>query len=344
MRFSRLITAVDSHTEGEPARVVIGGIPHVPGETMFDKKLWAEKHLDGLRTMLMFEPRGHSSMSGSIITAPCSPEADFGVLYIEVTGFLPMCGHATIATCTVLVEAGIIEVTEPVTNITLDTPAGLVQAEVLIEDGVAKSVIFRNVPSFLYRGDVEVVVPSLGRIGLDIAWGGDFYAIVPAASVGLQVDPAHARGFIDRGTEIRDAIFGQVEVAHPDNPAINLCTQVRFTGPARNPKATGRNVVFYGAEGLDRSPCGTGTSAEMAVLYARDRLALNEEFVSESIVGSLFYGKLVDTTRVGAYPAVVTTIKGSAYITGIQQFVLDPRDPWPRGFYVGPKSRWGADF
>lgn len=344
MRFERMITAVDCHTEGEPARVVTGGVPHIPGETMFDKKLWAEEHLDELRTMLMFEPRGHSSMSGSIITTPCSPEADIGVLFIEVTGFLPMCGHASIATCTVLVETGIIEATEPITEMTIDTPAGIVKAEVAVEGGVAQNVTIRNVPSFLYKGDVEVEVPTLGRLALDIAWGGDFYAILPAASVGSMVDGEHVKQLIDYGTKIREAVFEQVEVAHPQNPAINICTQVRFTGPPRNPKAMSRNVVFYGVEGLDRSPCGTGTSAEMATLYARGQLGLGEEYVSESIVGSLFYGRLIKECEVGGYPAVIPAIRGSAYITGIQQFVLDPRDPWPRGFYLGPRSKWGTAF
>jgi len=170
MRFKRLITAVDSHTEGEPARVVIGGVPFIPGDTMFDKKLWAEQHLDELRTMLMFEPRGNSGMSGAIITAPASPEADMGIVFIEVSGFLPMCGHGTIATCTVMVEMGIIEANEPVTELMLDTPAGLVKAWVTVEDGIAKDVTIQNSPTYLLKPDVEVDVPTLGRVKLDIAW------------------------------------------------------------------------------------------------------------------------------------------------------------------------------
>lgn len=344
MRFKRLITAVDSHTEGEPARVVIGGIPHIPGNTMIEKWQWAQTHLDETRTMLMFEPRGNSGMSGSIITTPASPEADVGIVFIEVSGFLPMCGHGTIATCTVLVETGIVEAKEPVTEITLDTPAGLVKAKVRVEDGIAKDVTIQNVPSFLYKSDVEVAVPDLGRVKLDIAWGGNFYAIVPAASIGLEVIPERAKDIVDYGAKIREAIYEQVKVVHPENPAVNRCTHVRFISPPGNPKATWKNAVFYSAEGIDRSPCGTGTSAEMAFRHAKGELKLNEEFVSESIIGSLFYGKLIEETKVGSLPAVVPTIRGSAYIMGFQQFVLDPSDPWPRGFYLGAKSKWGAEF
>lgn len=344
MRFKRLITAVDSHTEGEPARVVTGGVPPIPGKTMVEKWRWAQKNLDDLRTMLMFEPRGSSIQSGSIVTAPANPEADVGALFIEVSGFLPMCGHMTIATCTVLVETGMVEAKQPVTKIALDTPAGLVRAEVTIEDGVARDVTFRNIPSFLYKGDVVVDEPTLGKVKLDIAWGGNFYAILPAARVGLELIPERAKEIVAVGAKIREAVFEQVEVVHPENPSINSCTHVRFVAPPSHPKATMKNSVLYGVEGIDRSPCGTGTSAEMAARYAKGELKLNEEFVSESIVGSLFYGKLIEETKVGSLPAVVPTIRGSAYITALQQFVLDPRDPWPRGFYLGPKSKWGAEF
>jgi proline racemase len=280
-------------------------------------------------------------MSGNIITEPASPEADVGIIFIEVSGFLPMCGHGTIAACTVLVETGIVEAREPVTEITLDTPAGLVKAKIRVEDGITKDVTIQNIPSFLLKSDVEVDVYTLGRVKLDIAWGGNFYAIVPAASVGLDLIPERAKDIVDYGTKIREAVYEQVEVVHPENPAINRCTHVRFISLPTNPKATAKNAVFYGDKGIDRSPCGTGTSAELAFRHAKGELKLNEEFVSESIIGTLFYGKLIEETKVGSLPAVVPTIRGSAYITGLQQFVLDPRDPWPGGFYLGAKSKWG---
>jgi proline racemase len=343
MRFKRIISAIDSHTEGEPARVVIGGISHVPGATMQEKWRWAKANLDDLRTMLMFEPRGSAIYSGSIITAPATHGADLGVIFIETSGFLPMCGHGAIATATVIVEAGLVEVTEPVTELTLDTPAGLVGARISVEDGVARDVTIQNVPSFAYCLDQPVDVPGLGRVTLDIGYGGNFYAVVEAAQVGLVIDPAHARQVIEIGNAIRDAIDQQVRVEHPENPEINVCSHVRFIGPSSDARATMRNAVLYSAEAIDRSPCGTGTSAEMAIRHARGLQRLGDEFVSESIIGSIFYGSLVAETSVGSFPAVVPTIRGSAYITGIQQFVLDPRDPWPHGFYLGAQSRWGAE-
>jgi proline racemase len=344
MRFKRVISAIDSHTEGEPTRVVVGGVPVIPGATFRDKWEWAKANLDDLRKLLVFEPRGNSVMSGSILTAPCTPGADIGVIYIEVSGFLPMCGHGTIGTCTVLVEAGLVPVTEPVTRLTLDTPAGLVRAAVTVEDGVAKDVTIQNVPSFLYKVDQAVEVPGLGRIVLDIAYGGNFYAIVPAEAVDLRLEPAQARDIVHLGNLIREAIFEQVEVVHPLIPAINRCSHVRFVSPSSTPGVTTRNAVLYSAEAIDRSPCGTGTSAEMAQRHAKGLLALDQEFVSESIIGSLFHGRLVETAQVGPCPAVVPTIRGSAYVSGFNQLVLDPRDPFPHGFYLGKSSKWGAEF
>jgi proline racemase len=343
MRFKRIISAIDSHTEGEPARVVIGGVPVIPGASMREKWNWAKNNLNELRTMLMFEPRGNNVMSGTIITAPASPQADIGVIYIEVSGFLPMCGHGTIATATVLVESGIIPAKEPITDITLDTPAGLVKAKVHVQEGIVKDVTIQNVPSFLYKRDVSVNVPELGKLKLDIAYGGNFYAIVPAPSLGLEINPEQAAKVIHYGTLIREAIYEQVEVMHPENPEINRCTHVRFISPSPNPGVTMRNAVFYSAEAIDRSPCGTGTSAEMAYRYGIGEQKLHEEFVSESIIGSRFYGTLIEETKVGSFTGVIPTIRGSAYITGINQYVLDERDPWPYGFYLGAKSKWGAE-
>jgi proline racemase len=344
MRFQRIISTIDSHTEGEPTRVVVGGVPVIPGATFQDKWEWAKANLDDLRKLLVFEPRGHSVMSGSIITTPCTPGADVGVIYIETSGFLPMCGHGTIGTCTVLVEAGLVPVTEPVTRLTLDTPAGLVRAAVTVVDGVAQDVTIQNVPAFLYRADLTVQVPGLGPVVLDIAYGGNFYAIVPARAVGLELVPAQAREIVEVANRIREAIFEQVEVVHPLIPAIARCSHVRFTSPSPTPGVTTRNAVLYSAEAIDRSPCGTGTCAEMACRHAKGLLALDQDFVSESIIGSLFTGRLAEETSVGRYPAVVPTIRGSAYVSGINQLVLDPRDPFPSGFFLGKSSRWGAEF
>jgi proline racemase len=343
MRFKRVLSAVDSHTEGEPARVVVGGVPPIPGGTFQEKWMWARENLEDLRTMLMFEPRGGSHYSGSIVTAPSTPGADFGIIFIEVSGFLPMCGHGTIATATVLVETGMVEAKEPYTDLTFDTPAGLIKARVAVEDGVVKDVTIQNIPSFVIKQDLVVDVPKLGQVKLDIAYGGNFYAIVQAEPLGLELAPECYREVIDTGSLIREAIYEQVQIEHPENPAINRCSHVRFIASPRDPRAVTRNTVLYSAEGIDRSPCGTGTSAEMAYRYARGMQRLNEEFVSESIIGSIFYGRLIEETKVGPYTAVVPTIRGSAYVTGLQQFVLDPRDPWPSGFYLGARSRWGTE-
>ncbi len=344
MRFKRMIQAVDSHTEGEPARVVVGGVPVIPGTTFQDKWQWAKENLDDLRKLLMFEPRGSNILSGSIVTAPATPGADVGVIFIEVSGFLPMCGHGTIATCTVLVETGMVPVVEPVTNLTLDTPAGLVKAQVQVEDGRVKAVTIRAVPSFTYKTGIWVDVPELGRVCVDIAYGGNFYALVDAPALNLDLAPRSARQIVHYGQLIRQAIFEQVEVVHPQIPSINRCTHVRFIAPSPTPGVTSRNAVLYGAEAIDRSPCGTGTAAEMAFRHSKGLLKLNEEFVSESIIGSRFYGALVLETQAGPYPAVVPTIRGRAWISGIQQFVLDEGDPFPAGFYLGESSPWGAEF
>ena len=339
MKFSRMITAVDTHTEGEPERIVIGGMPPIPGKTMMEKMRYVYENWDDLRTFLVDEPRGHSIMCASFLTEPTEEEADVGVIFVEPADYITMCGHGTIAICTALVELGIFEAQEPVTNIALDTPAGIVKAEVAVEDGIAKAVTFQNVPSFLYKSDVEVDVPTLGEVKLDIGYGGAFYAILPAESVGLEVKPEQVNDIISCAVKIRDAINEQVEVSHPEKPEINYVPSVMFSAEATHPKATMKNALVYPPGQVDRSPCGTGTCAKMAVLHAKGKLGLNEEFVHESIIGSLFYGKLIEETKVGPYPAVVPTITGSAYIMGIQQFVLDPRDPFPAGFHLGRREK-----
>lgn len=335
MKFKRLFTAVDSHTVGEPTRVIIGGIPYIPGATMFEKKRHIEEHWDDIRQILMYEPRGHSSMSGSIVTQPTVPGADIGIVFIEVSGCLPMCGHGTIGTCTVLIETGILPAKEPFTDLVLDTPAGIVKARVEVEGASVKGVTIQNVPSFLYLKDVEVEVPEHGRIVVDVSYGGNFYAILPAEMVGLPIEPAYSSDLIRAGQRIRAALNAAVQVAHPENPYINTISHVMFTGPATDPEAHAKNTVMYGPAGLDRSPCGTGTSARMAQLHARGELPLGRRFVHESIIGSLFQGELVEETRVGEYAAVVPTIRGRAYITGFNTIVVDPDDPFPRGFLLG---------
>jgi proline racemase len=344
VRLNRVLSAVDTHTAGSPERVVVSGLPPIPGDTMIAKARSLRDNMDHLRTLLVHEPRGHGNMYASLIVPPTIPEAHVGVLFLEVGGYPTMCGHGTIAICTVLVETGVVEAREPTTEIALDTPAGLVRAMVAVKAGEVQSVTIRNVPSFLYKADTNVDVPGLGRVTVDIAYGGNFCAILPAETVGLEVVPEAALDLISHGTAIWEAVNEQVEVRHPLEPGIDCVNYVQFYGPATVSQATVKNAVIAPPTSLDRSPCGTGTSARMAALHARGKLGLNEEFVHESIVGSLFSARLVAETQVQEYNAVVPTITGSAYITGFHQFVLDPRDPFQAGFLLGKQGKpYGLD-
>jgi proline racemase len=333
MRSRRVLHAVDSHTEGMPTRVVTGGVGVLPGETMFDRRRWFMEHSDELRTLLMYEPRGHSAMSGAILQPPTRPDADWGVLYIEVSGCLPMCGHGTIGVATVLVETGMVTVTEPVTTIRLDTPAGLVVAEVAVEDGAAESVTIRNVPSYSHALDQAVEVPGFGQVRYDIAYGGNFYAMVQLDDLGLPYDLAVKQQLLDAGLAIMDAINDQNRPVHPENPEIDVCHHVQLIAPGSDAKHS-RHAMAIHPGWFDRSPCGTGTSARMAQLHARGELALHTDFVNTSFIGRSFTGRLVEEVMVGDRPGVVPTITGSAWVTGTAQYLLDPTDPFPAGFLL----------
>jgi proline racemase len=331
MRSARTIAAVDSHTEGMPTRVVTGGVGVVPGATMAERRRYFMAHMDELRLLLMREPRGHGAMSGALLQPASRPDADWGVIFIEVSGCLPMCGHGTIGVATVLVETGMVAVTEPETVVRLDTPAGLVEARVAVRDGRAESVTLRNVPAFLYERDREVEVPGLGRLRLDLAFGGNFFAILPAASAGLEVDQVAAGELIDAGLRIMAAVNESGEPVHPEEPKIAGCHHVILHADGRD-GADGRSATAIHPGWLDRSPCGTGTSARMAQRYARGELGLGEPFVHESVIGTRFTGRLVEEADVGGLPAVVPEITGRAWITGMGQYLLDPGDPFPAGF------------
>jgi proline racemase len=331
MRAARYFAAVDSHTEGMPTRVVTGGIGPIAGSSMLERKLRFEDELDHLRLLLMREPRGHGAMSGAILQPPLREEADWGVLFIEVSGCLPMCGHGTIGVATVLVETGMVEVTEPETVVRLDTPAGLVAARVAVEGGRARSVTLRNVASFLHERDATVDVPGLGQVRYDMAFGGNFYALVPAADAGLEVDPAQAQALIDRGQEIIAAIDAAGRPVHPDDPRIAGCRHVVFHAPGRD-GADARAATSIHPGWLDRSPCGTGTSARLAQLHARGELTVGDSFVNESLIGTRFTGRIAAETTVGGRPAIVPEITGRAWITAMGQYLLDAEDPFPAGF------------
>jgi proline racemase len=331
VKASRVFSAVDSHTEGMPTRVVTGGVGPIPGASMLERKLHFEEHLDHLRLLLMREPRGHGAMSGAILQPPLADGADWGVLFIEVTGCLPMCGHGTIGVATVLVETGMVEVTEPETLVRLDTPAGLVEARVTVEEGRARSVSLRNVPSFLLGAGLRVQVNG-GTLDYDMAFGGNFYALLPAESAGLTVDPARSGELIEKGLELMDAINRSEPPVHPADERIAGCRHVVFTAPGEDGPHSQRSATSIHPGWLDRSPCGTGTSAKLAQLHARGELAVGEEFVNRSVIGTRFGARIVAETEVAGLPAVVPEITGRAWITGMAQYVLDPEDPFPAGF------------
>lgn len=334
MRTRHVYHAVDSHTEGMPTRVITGGVGAVPGATMAERRRHFAGHLDHLRTLLMYEPRGHSAMSGAILQPPTRPDADVGVLFVEVSGLLPMCGHGTIGVATVLVETGMVPVTEPVTTVRLDTPAGLVSAEVRVTDGVARAVTLTNVPAFCAGLDLTTEVPGYGRITYDLAYGGNFYAFVELDALRLPFDRAAKDELLAAGLAVMEAVnSGPDRPVHPADPAISGLKHVYLAAPGSNARRS-RHAMAIHPGWFDRSPCGTGTSARMAQLHARGLLPLHTDFVNESFIGTEFTGRLTGETEVGGVPAVVPRVTGRAWITGTAQYFLDPADPFPAGFLL----------
>ena len=332
MKFSRSIHAVDAHTMGEPTRVVVGGVPQIPGKTMPEKKKYLEDHLDYLRTAIMLEPRGHNDMFGSIVTTACNPEADFGIIFMDGGGYLNMCGHGSIGAATVAVETGIVPMKEPVTEVNMEAPAGLIRAKVQVKNEKVQEVSIVNVPAFLYKADQQIDLPGYGKITFDISFGGSFFAIVPAKQLNIKLLPENADKLKVLGIQIRDIINKEIKIQHPVLEHIKTVDLVEFFDETDNPKANLRNVVVFGQGQVDRSPCGTGTSAKLATLHAKGKLKQGEKFVYESIASTLFTGEIVGTTKVGDYDAVIPQITGSAYITGFCQYVIDEDDPVKHGF------------
>ncbi len=334
MRFIRSIQAVDSHTMGEPTRIVTGGLPNIPGKTMVEKKEYLEKEMDHLRSAIMLEPRGHNDMFGSVITNACSEEADFGIIFMDGGGYLNMCGHGSIGAVTVAIETGMVEMKEPVTSVKFDAPAGLISAEAKVEDGKVREVSIINVPAFLYKRDQKVTMEKYGEITFDIAFGGSFFAIVHATQFDLKIIPDNANALKEIGLELRDIINRDIEIQHPTLEHIKTVDLVEFYDEAVNEKANYRNVVVFGQGQVDRSPCGTGTSAKLATLHAKGELKEGEEFIYESILGTMFKGEIVGKDKIGEFDAIIPKITGAAYITGFNHFVIDEDDPVKYGFVL----------
>ncbi len=334
MKLSRMINAIDSHTMGEPTRIVVGGLPNLKGKTMAEKKQYLIDELDYIRTSIMLEPRGHENMFGSVITQPCNEDADFGIIFMDGGGYLNMCGHGSIGAVTAAIETGMIDATEPITEVKMDTPAGLVTAKAKVSSGKVEEVSIVNVPAFLYKKDVEVDVPEVGKIKIDISFGGSFFALINAEQLGVTVESKNASILKEKGLKIRTAINEQIPVQHPLLSHIKTVDLVEIYDKPTHPEANFKNVVIFGQGQVDRSPCGTGTSAKIATLYAKGQLKEGEVFVYESILGTLFKGKVVGTTTVADFDAIIPEITGSAYITGFNTLLIDGADPVKHGFVL----------
>jgi len=324
---------IDGHTCGNPVRLVAGGGPLLEGATMMERRLHFLRAFDWIRTGLMFEPRGHDMMSGSILYPPTTPDGDIGILFIETSGCLPMCGHGTIGTVTFAIEHGLVTPRTP-GRLVLDTPAGRVVAEYRQEGDHVEEVRITNVASFLHSEGLEVECPDLGRLRVDVAYGGNFYAIVEPQENYRDLADHTAAQLVAWSPVLRRRLNDAHRFVHPADPAISGLTHILWTGAPKHADAHARNAVFYGEKAIDRSPCGTGTSARMAQLHARGRLKAGDAFVHESIIGSLFRGRVEGEVRLGEAKAIVPSISGWARMTGLNTIFIDDRDPFAHGFVV----------
>ncbi|HIC88487.1 MAG TPA: hypothetical protein EYP04_03670, partial [Anaerolineae bacterium] len=339
--FDTPIMTVDSHTAGESTRLVVSGLPSIPGETINDKRLYIAEHLDHVRLLLTREPRGHRDMFGAIVTEPVSEEADFGLVFMDARRFPYMCGHGIIGAVTTFIEMGWLSVQEAETVVVVDTPSGPVRslARVRTSDpnGPGErlrvdSVAFQMESAFALSLNQPLEVPGLGRLTVDVSFAGGFFVMVTAEQLGLALTPDNAPELAHWGMAIIEASNRQLRVQHPTRRYINTIDVVEFYDPSGHPQAQGKNFVVLGEGHVDRSPCGTGTSAKMALLHQRGELAVGQVFVNEGLLGTTFEGRIVRETAVGNLPAIVPEIQGTAYLTGLHHFVLMPDDPFPRGF------------
>ena len=351
MRFARMIQSVEAHAGGEHGRVIVGGVLDVPGQTMYDKMRWLWREGDDLRRLMLREPRGYPAANVNLVLPSNDPEAQAGYVIMEQVEYPGMSGTNTMCTVTALLETGMLPMTEPVTEVVLEAPAGLIRVRADCRDGKVMSVTFRNVPAFAAYLDRPVEVPQLGTVVVDVAYGGMFYVIASAEAFGLRLSPDEGRDITRISEMIKAAASEQLPVVHPEQPGFAGITIAQLWGPPHAATSSRRNAVTVSTGALDwdrpstwtgaidRSPCGTGTCAAMAVLHAKGQLVLGEAFVHEGILGTTFIGRLVETTTVGsgeaARAAVVPELTGTAWITGFASWVLDPTDPFPEGYTVG---------
>lgn len=330
---ARVFTTIDAHAAGEPLRLITSGVPELPGATILERRQYMAEHLDDIRRTLLFEPRGHADIYGAVLTPPVSDEADFGVIFLTNEGYSSMCGHGVIALTTILLERGMVERKDALTEIVYDSPAGLIRATASVDGGRVQSVAFRNVPGFRLAQNMQIAT-SRGTVPVDVAFGGAFYALVDAKELGLDVVPENVDELRRTGMEIKLAVDRQMEIVHPEEPKLHGMYGTIISEGPRTSGGNGRNVTVYAEGAIDRSPCGTGTSAKLACIYADGKLALSESYVHESIISTTFTGRVLAETTVGGLPAVVTEITGRGYLTGLHQFIVVPDDPTRQGFLV----------
>ncbi|MDR1884652.1 MAG: proline racemase family protein [Synergistaceae bacterium] len=334
MQFGRMISCIDAHTAGEPVRIVTAGFPAIQGRTMLDKRDYVLGNLDSYRKLVMREPRGHDAMYGAILTQPVTEDGDIGVLFIENGGMGTMCGHGTIGVSKVVFDTGMFPSHDGVNTLRIDAPAGRVTSFVSIRNGRVDGVSFRNVPSFLYRSGVKIPVEGLGELAADICFGGAFYIFVDAAQTGLDVVPKNVSRLASLAMEIRESAERTIKISHPTEPLINWIYGTVITTPPerRGDRIRTSNITVFGEMEVDRSPCGTGTSARMAQLYSSGILKPGMTFENHSIIDTVFEGTIAEETEIAGNPAILPEIRGNAYIMGINQLVLEPGDPMPEGF------------
>ena len=335
MKAQRIISTIDSHTAGERTRMITGGVPNIPGSSMAEKKSYFIEHLDSVRKVLTLEPRGDAELIAAVLTAPVNEGSDMGVMFFDSLGFEGMCGHGTIGIVTTLIETGQITPVHPFTEVRLDTVTGTVQARARVDhEGNVSEVTIRNVPCFVYMQDAQVDFDG-GKVLTDIVYGGNFFAILPVERLGMELAPSNVGKLVERGIAFRDAAREQLEISHPTEPDINPLHGVEMYVDNPSPGVHARNIMTFAQHSFDRSPCGTGTSARLALLHAQGRLEVGEEFVHESILGTVFRSRIVEESRVDGYPAIIPEVTGSAYLTGSHQFYIDSRDPFKEGFLLG---------
>ena len=331
-RYPARILTLDSHTAGEPTRLIVGGVEPIPGKTMGDRRRYFAEHLDRIRLLVTREPRGHRDMLAALVTEPASKEAHFGLIFMDARRYPYLCGHATIGAVATLIEAGVLEAKEPETAFIVDTPSGPMETRARVTDGLVESVAVQTVPSFVYGRDETLEVPGLGALNVDTVCVGGFFVMVSADQIGLDLTPVNGDKLIRLGMRIIRLANEQLVVRHPARPEVSTVDVVEFYAP--HDRHRGSSAVIYGESHMDRSPCGTGTAAKMTLFHDRGELHIDEPYVNSGALGTTFEARLVQETKVGDIPAVVAEIRGSAHITGMNEFILDPRDPFPEGYLI----------